>query len=392
MRLTVAGPVNLAQLRLWLDAAPAERAAISLSGIAGQVAALLAAGQAVELVTWQMAATESWHVDAGALRLHVAPFRQRHRMRDLMRQEREAITRLVQASRPDIVHAHWCYEFALGALAAHDPARVVVTAHDWAGNVLRHTPDAYRLGRWWLFQRTLRQAQHFLAVSPPIEQWLRQAGRRVHGSIPLGIDAALIQPSARRYPSGPPLLLAVNNGFGKLKNVATLLRAFVGIRRQNPAARLLLLGQNFEPDGPAAAWARQRQLEAGVGFIGPVDAAAVLRHMDAATLLVHPSLEETQPQVAVEAMARGLPVLAGWNAHGPEWILDQGRAGILVDTRKADEVSAGILAVIEDTARWEALSQAGLQRARDVFTADRVAQQHLAVYQRLAGNAGMRSV
>ncbi len=103
-------------------------------------------------------------------------------------------------------------------------------------------------------------------------------------------------------------------------------------------------------------------------------------------------MQETQPQVAVEAMARGLPVLAGWNAHGPEWILDQGRAGILVDTRKAANICAAILDVIEDRARWEALSQAGLQRARDVFTAGRVAQQHLAVYQKLAGNAGVRGV
>ena len=46
---------------------------------------------------------------------------------------------------PDIVHAHWTYEFALGAIESRVPT--VVTAHDAPLSILRLNPTPYRLAR-----------------------------------------------------------------------------------------------------------------------------------------------------------------------------------------------------------------------------------------------------
>ena len=109
---------------------------------------LVAAGHQVTVVT-NDAALPSPTMEFSGRRFRIIIQRSRHRPRDYLRDlytaERRAMAEALRAAAPDIVHAHWTYEFEL---AAQDPGLAhVTTARDAPWTILRHVPDAYRLAR-----------------------------------------------------------------------------------------------------------------------------------------------------------------------------------------------------------------------------------------------------
>jgi glycosyltransferase involved in cell wall biosynthesis len=78
---------------------------------------------------------------------------------------------------------------------------------------------------------------------------------------------------------------------------------------------------------------------------------------------VHVSLTEGTPQVLVEALASGTPVV-GTDVGGVRRALDGGRAGILIPPSDRDALTAAIGRVGRDPALRERLVSAGLELAR----------------------------
>lgn len=89
----------------------------------------------------------------------------------------------------------------------------------------------------------------------------------------------------------------------------------------------------------------------------------------AADVLCQPSGAEVFPMVLLEAMARGVPVMASGVAAVPE-ILDHGRAGIVVAPVTEQAWAAALAAVVTDRDRLRALGAAGRERMIARYTLD----------------------
>src|SRR5262249_37444784 len=113
----------------------------------------------------------------------------------------------------------------------------------------------------------------------------------------------------------------------RYKNVAGLAEAWRLAAPRVPDARLRMIGIGRETE-------LVRSLVAGLPgrteWIGRVDAAGVAQALDEASLLVLPSFSEGLPRVAMEAFARGRPVI-GARAGGIPDIVEDGVNGLLVD-------------------------------------------------------------
>lgn len=383
MKIGIAGPADLTRLAPRLDKDCHDLPpGLGASGISTLVLALLDLGHHVSLYTLDMSVDAIRRFSGERLTVLVGPFRPRHRMRDLMAVERRAVRDMILTDQPDIVSAHWLYEYALGALASGRPT--MATAHDWAPAILRATPDAYRAARLLLFGFALLRIRRLVAVSPSIAKRLGQVTFRACPVIPLGLPEQAFAAAPRRYPAGPPRLLAANNGFGGVKNLKTLLRAFPTIRAAYPTAELTLLGHDHATGGPAHRWAKASGLDAGIRFVGPVPPDEVSRLMSRASLFIHPSVEESLGMVLVEAMAAATPVIALRKAGGPCWVLDQGRAGVLLDGHSADDIASAAIALLNAPARWEGLSAAGWEWCRRNFSAPAIADAYVALCRELS--------
>jgi glycosyltransferase involved in cell wall biosynthesis len=133
-------------------------------------------------------------------------------------------------------------------------------------------------------------------------------------------------------PNQPPVILGVGRHHPQ-KGFDTLLRAFARMREQTPA-RLVILGEG--PERP-----NLERLAAELGVAVDLDLPGFdpnpFRYMRRAGVFVLSSRYEGLPNVLIQAMACGCPVVSTDCPSGPSEILDGGRYGPLVPV---DDVEA----------------------------------------------------
>jgi glycosyltransferase involved in cell wall biosynthesis len=316
----------------------------------------------------------------------MGPFRPRYRARDLFRAERDYLSRAIQSEQPNVVHAHWTYEFALGAIESGVPT--VVTAHDAPLHILRFNPTPYRLMRTLMACQVASRARRMTAVTPMVAQHFRRYFR--HGAairvIPNGIPDEWFQESGRAKPAGGVVYASVLNGWGVLKNGATLMEAFASVRRALPGSQLLMFGDGHGAGEAAETWARAKGLTENVRFVGAVDRPELMERLRrSAHILVHPSREESFGMTIAEAMALGLPVIAGVDSGAAATTLDQGRSGMLVDVRSPEALATGMLSLARNPGLCAELAEAGCRSAREKFQMGKILPAYAEIYREAAG-------
>jgi len=381
VKIAISAPIQLQRLAGWLPAATGPSLPVGFGGVPSTTLALelLDRGHELVIITLDPNIKAPIYLRGDRVEVRVGRARSHGRARDYFRVEREHIrTSILEvASQVDVVSAHWAYEFAMGALEARVPTAVHL--HDWAPAFLRLSPKGARAHfavRTIMSLDVLRRSRHLSAVSPYIAA---RAGRWTDQQIVVianPIPAADFVAVPRRRVSGRASIVSINNGFGPLKNVKTLLRAFSLIRAVIPDATLRLIGREYEVGGPAWAWANRMGLTTAVEFVGSLGHDKVRAALDASDLLVHPSLQEASPMVLAEGMARSVPVIAGRMSGGVPWTLGYGEAGRLVDVRSPAEIASGALRLLRADDDWESFAAAALMVARRRFLASGVAEQY----------------
>lgn len=192
-----------------------------------------------------------------------------------------------------------------------------------------------------------------------------------------GLDRRLFAPPAtfgsRRDgtdPADPVRLLAVGR-FQPKKGYPTLLEA---VARVGGEVWLTVVGY-----GPLEATLRAHAQALGlaerVTWTGPLDQPAVRAHYRASDLLLLASEvapdgdRDGLPNVVVEALSQGLPVVATHAAAIPELVVD-GVHGRLVPPRNAGALAAAIEALARDPDARRRMGAAGIQRVADGWDLD----------------------
>ena len=382
MKIGIAGPVSLSLLPF--DGGPPEGLPICFGApiISSIVTALLTRGHEVVIYTSVTGLAEPCVFVTPRLVVCVGRLRSRHHARDLYRVERKDLLELMRAHPVDVMHAQWSYHFAWSALDA-DPA-TLVTAHDHARTIFAHSPSAYRLMRLLMNDLVLSKARYLSAPSEHLYRLLSPAQQRRTRIVPNFYSAAIEDIASETLLHPPsldrPLVTTVANGFSPWKNVARAIRAFGRVRRSMPNAEFRLVGEGMGQTGPAHAYALSTGLMRGVSFVGRLPYAETLREIAAATVLLHPALEESFGMTALEAMALGTPVVGGRDCGNVPHLLENGRAGALCDMRSPESIADTLLSLLHDPGAATALSERATQRARERFSERTAIEAYLQYY------------
>ena len=168
------------------------------------------------------------------------------------------------------------------------------------------------------------------------------------------------------------------------KDHDTLLAAFQRTALEIPAAELWLVG-----DGPRLGAVRElagRLLPEGrVKFLPPREDLRPLLHQ--ASLLALSSKTEALPNVVLEAMAAGLPVVATRVGGVPELVV-QGRTGWLVDPGDPPGLAKALSQVLTEPDRRRALGREGRERACQEFSLETMTHRYESVLERLLAPVG----
>jgi glycosyltransferase involved in cell wall biosynthesis len=204
---------------------------------------------------------------------------------------------------------------------------------------------AFECRRWY------RRAKAVVAISDGVADDLRDAlgvPPEIIATISNPVDLAKVADLANHPAEHPwfedaeaPVVLAVGRMVPQ-KDFGTLLKAFAIVRSQR-RARLAILGEGRER--PAIeALARSLGIDGDVWMPGAV--VNPYPYMARAATLVLSSAWEGFPNVLIEALACGCPVVSTDCRNGPAEVLAQGRYGRLVPVGDAQGMASAILETV----------------------------------------------
>lgn len=172
----------------------------------------------------------------------------------------------------------------------------------------------------------------------------------LRASLGISLDAPVIGCIARLFP---------------LKGHDKLIEAAPEIVRQFPNAVFLLVGNGILRE-KLEARIRELGLEKHFVFTGLVSPSEVCRYTALMDVLVHLSLREGLPRVAVQALASAVPVVAYPLDGTPEVVLD-GETGRLCKVGDTAEIAEAVVGLLKDDQLRNTLGHNGQELVRSKF-------------------------
>lgn len=291
------------------------------------------------------------------------------------------LCRLLRQHRPVVVHTHNFKPFYYGALA-----RLVGAADVHIQT--RHGAFTKAHRAHWRYRWLRRWADALVTVSEDGRHKLSQQSGLAEdkiGVLPNGVDThqfcPATSPAALRRELGlpttvPAIMTAAR--FSPEKDLGTLLRAFVLVRRSLPEAELWLLGDGGERSN-LEALARELGIASHTWFFGA--RADVFRFLQAADLFALSSISEGLSIALIEAIASGLPVVAT-DVGGNREVIHPPEAGSLVPARNPQALADECVRLLRDRESLKRLSTAARARALRQFSLERMLREYETLYLR----------
>lgn len=304
--------------------------------------------------------------------------------------ERQQLIRAITEAKPDIIHAHWTYEFALAAIATGLPH--VITCHDVPLVVLKYTRSVYRAIRYLMARVVFRKAKCLSTVSSYMATSVQKYTKLPIAIIPNPLaDYVLALGQLRQAPATKKIAM-VCNGWDIRKNPQPALLAFSRFIISCPNAELHLYGVGFGPGEAAERWCASQGIVRGMIFHGRMQHKQLVAELNGLDLLVHPALEESFGVAIAEAMALGLPIVAGKTSGAVPWVVGAAEksssvcCAILTDISSSASILDALNQAFDE--RYPARSEAGYLRARQMFAPDVVSKSYQDLYDQMlaAGN------
>lgn len=239
------------------------------------------------------------------------------------------------------------------------------------GNVRSNTADRQHEGSLWPL------ANHLICNNHCLEKLLINSYRIPPGRltmIPNGVDTDFFQPAPATSPDSLKVV-----SIGRLtpdKDQETLIHAFKLVLQDHPDAELWLVG-----DGPCRqklSDLMQQNLPARQTFLlpGQVDIRPFLQQ---SCLFVLSSVTEALPNVVLEAMATGLPVVATSVGGLPEAVIS-GETGLLVPSRDPVALAEAMGQLLADESLRRRFGRAGRNRVEEKFSFNRMVSRYEALF------------
>ncbi len=307
---------------------------------------------------------------------------------------RRGLRRLLDTQPFDLLHAHWVVP---NALVASPAARRVPLAVGLHGSDVFLAEHPLVRG---LVSRALRKTTLLTGCSPELVSRICDLGfdesrARV---IPYGVDVTQFSPGPERHSLwrgrlGIPPAAVVALSVGRMvtkKGYQVLMDALPGLMNAHTDLHIVLAGggdRQEEFRQAAAAWSDR------VHFPGAVLRNSLPDLFRAADLFVLPAVHDPKgnvdglPNVILEAMATGLPVVAS-KISGIPLAIEDGQAGILVAEGEPKELGQALGRLIRDVDMRARMGRAGRHKAVSELTWSTIAGRYRQVYEEALANLG----
>jgi len=284
--------------------------------------------------------------------------------------------RFIRASRPDLIHVHFAVPAGALAWALSKIYRIpyVLTAH--LGDVPGGTPE--KTGGWFRFvfpftRPIWRSASAIVAVSEFTRGLaLKQYNEEIR-VIPNGVDLATPDPQGICVNPTPRIVFA--GRFMTQKAPVQIVRVLKELK--DLSWECVMIG-----DGPLMEQVKGEIYDSGLEdrfkLTGWVEPHQVLDLFEKSDILFMPSLSEGLPVVGVQALSKGLAIVAS-QIGGFLDLVDQGKNGYMVEVGDTDQFAARLRELLLDREKLLAFRKSSLVKAGD-FDINRVVDAYEKVF------------
>jgi len=256
---------------------------------------------------------------------------------------RSTLKRLVKQGQADIFSAHWVYPDGFGALLAAKELRRPIAIHALGCDINEYT-------RFWLRRLLIRYTLHNsdinIVKSQSLKNNITQLGIApektlvVHNGVDQNVFKPLLKADARQSLGLDPVkkyVLFVGN-FQIEKGLENLIRAIDLVNSED--FELLVIGS-----GPLEKQIRKLIIDINIShkvkLLGRIAHRQIPAYLSAVDLLCLPSLREGCPNIVLESLSCGTPVVATRVGAVPD-IITSSSFGTIVDESSPKALAEGL--------------------------------------------------
>jgi len=211
-----------------------------------------------------------------------------------------------------------------------------------------------------------RKAEKMIAVSYNVKKNLCKyfdIPKRKIRVISNGVDLKKIEKLKSEYEINLQNYLLACGGLHKWKNYDFLIEVMAELK----SLSLVILG-----DGPLKKHLKQKAESLGVNLILPGYINNPYPYFKKAKVFALTSLYEGFPNVVLEAMACGVPVVSVDCPGGVNEIIENGKTGLLVPSGDKKALTSAVIKLLENKNLCKILTENGYRKVKEEFTLDRM--------------------
>jgi glycosyltransferase involved in cell wall biosynthesis len=292
--------------------------------------------------------------------------------------ERKSMLSLIALVKPDVLHAHWTYEYALTAQDARLPH--LITVHDEPWEILKSFRNVYFFLRLLIAVRVrLRGSENLVFVSEYIRKLWNQRMFTSGGLVIPNMNRLGIADSSSSV--HPNHVISVANA-DRNKNISVLLSAWHLVLAANPNLRLHLVGPGLGPEDSLASKLGREFKPGRVTWHGSITRGELANLYSHCKVLVHPSLHESFGLIYLEAFASNLGIITlAKSGSAAEVVAD---AGLILDDDSPKSLSDAILALTSNQKLLDQFTNKGRARLK-LYSPTTVTNMYLSQYKEICG-------
>ena len=287
--------------------------------------------------------------------------------------------RLIGRFKPDVIHAH--FAVPAGALAwmlswvTRIPYVLTVHLGDVPGGVPEKTDEWFR----WIYPFTAhiwRHASEIVAVSEFTRQLAMKKYKQNIRVVPNGVDLTALRPTQISLNDPPRVVFA--GRVMEQKNPLQFVHTLNELKELKWQAVMIGDGA-LVPDVLCAI--EKFGLQDRFHLTGWIDPQEVLRWFDRSDILFMPSRAEGLPVVGVQALAKGLAIIAS-RVGGFVDLVDEAKNGFLIDSADASKFSTSLSGLLSDPTSLLSFRTASLEKAA-AFELEQIVKEYEIIFQRV---------
>ena len=287
---------------------------------------------------------------------------------DLFNKEINYILKAIDIIKPDIILANWAYEYAYAAHKSN--IKYILVNHDVPHKVFYYIPTLYRFVRFIMAKNILKKVRNIITPS----MYLKKATQKYSN----GNIKVIYNPTDESFFLKKNTIkksLMINNGFSAHKNIKKAIIAFTYLIKNKLSYKLYLYGSEMAKNEACYNWANKEKIDLkNIFFMGYIDNSKLANIFKKSDIFLSTSLEETFGVTYTEAMAAGLPVIAGKKSGAPKEVIKN--CGILTDVSSVKSICKSIIKY-NDKKFYNKKRIMGIKRANKYFNLNIITKNYI---------------